>query len=44
MVTTRQEMSGVVEAMDAGADEYLMKPFTKEMVLDRLHWLDQQPT
>ncbi len=39
IVTTKSEMSNVVEALEAGADEYLMKPFTKEMVVEKLGWL-----
>ena len=30
MVTTETEMSQVVKALEAGANEYVMKPFTKE--------------
>ncbi len=37
MVTTETEMSQVVKALVAGANEYLMKPFTKEMILDKLN-------
>jgi len=37
MVTTETEMSQVVKALEAGANEYLMKPFTKEMILDKLN-------
>ncbi len=36
MVTTETEMSQVVKALEAGANEYLMKPFTKEMILEKL--------
>ena len=36
MVTTEVEMARVQQALSAGADEYLMKPFTNEMVLDKL--------
>lgn len=36
MVTTEIEMSQVVKALDTGADEYLMKPFTKELLLEKL--------
>ncbi len=39
IVTTKSEMSNVVEALEAGADEYLMKPFTKEMLVEKLGWL-----
>ena len=37
MVTTETEMSQVVKALEAGANEYLMKPFTKEMILEKLN-------
>ena len=37
MVTTETEMSQVIKALEAGANEYLMKPFTKEMILDKLN-------
>ena len=36
MVTTETEMSQVVRALDTGANEYLMKPFTKELLLEKL--------
>jgi two-component system chemotaxis response regulator CheY len=36
MVTTESESSQVVRALEAGADEYLFKPFTSEAVLDKL--------
>ena len=36
MVTTETEMTQVVKAMEAGANEYLMKPFTKEMLVDKI--------
>jgi two-component system chemotaxis response regulator CheY len=39
MVTTETEIPQVLRALGAGADEYLMKPFTKEAVLDKLHLL-----
>jgi two-component system chemotaxis response regulator CheY len=29
-------MMQVVRAIEAGANEYLMKPFTKDMVLDKM--------
>ena len=37
MVTTETEMSQVVKALEAGANEYVMKPFTKEMILEKLN-------
>ena len=36
MVTTETEMEKVVKALEAGADEYVMKPFTKEMIVEKL--------
>jgi len=39
MVTTETEMSRVVKAMAAGANEYVMKPFTDEVILEKLQLL-----
>ena len=36
MVTTETELKRITLALDAGANEYIMKPFTKEMLLDKL--------
>ena len=36
MVTTETELARVQEALEAGADEYIMKPFDKEMLLEKL--------
>lgn len=36
MVTTETEISQVQAALEAGANEYLMKPFTKDAVLGKL--------
>ena len=36
MVTTEGEHSRVVQALSAGAHEYLMKPFTPESLVDKL--------
>jgi two-component system chemotaxis response regulator CheY len=36
MVTTETQLGRVVEALDAGADEYIMKPFDREMLLEKL--------
>jgi two-component system chemotaxis response regulator CheY len=30
------DMTRIVEAMQAGANEYIMKPFTEEIVRDKL--------
>lgn len=39
MVTTETDMSQVVKAMTAGANEYVMKPFTDEVIIDKLKLL-----
>ena len=36
MVTTETEMEQVMTALAAGANEYVMKPFTKEIIADKL--------
>jgi len=36
MVTTETEMANVVRALAAGANEYVMKPFTQEIILEKL--------
>ena len=36
MVTTETEFDQMKSALDAGADEYVMKPFTKDILLDKL--------
>ena len=43
MVTTENEMSQVVKAMSAGVNEYVMKPFTEEMILEKLEILGLKP-
>lgn len=37
MVTTETGMPSMLKALAAGADEYIMKPFDKEMVKDKLN-------
>lgn len=36
LVTTETEASQIIRALDAGADEYLIKPFAKEALRDKL--------
>jgi len=36
MVTTETEISQMVAALEAGANEYVMKPFTKEIIAEKL--------
>ena len=39
MVTTETETDQMLRALTAGADEYLMKPFQKEGLVDKLRML-----
>jgi len=39
MVTTETELSQVEFALEAGANEYVMKPFTKEVISDKLRMI-----
>ncbi len=36
MVTTEAEVSQMIAALENGANEYVMKPFTKEILVDKL--------
>jgi two-component system chemotaxis response regulator CheY len=36
MVTTETEVEQIGMALGAGANEYVMKPFTREILLDKL--------
>jgi two-component system chemotaxis response regulator CheY len=40
MVTSEAETSQVKLALESGADEYLMKPFTKDVLVAKLNLLD----
>lgn len=39
MVTTETAVEQMVKALEAGADEYIMKPFTREAIVDKLRIL-----
>ncbi|MGC4082691.1 MAG: response regulator [Vicinamibacterales bacterium] len=39
MVTTESEMANISKAMEAGASEYVMKPFTVGVIQDKLRVL-----
>jgi two-component system chemotaxis response regulator CheY len=39
MVTTETEMDQISKALEAGANEYVMKPFTQEVILEKLQML-----
>jgi two-component system, chemotaxis family, chemotaxis protein CheY len=36
MCTTETEMSQITRAIEAGANEYVMKPFTRDVIVDKL--------
>ncbi len=36
MITTETELDQMSAALEAGANEYVMKPFTKDMLLEKL--------
>jgi len=36
MVTTESELGQISKALDAGANEYVMKPFTADVIRDKL--------
>lgn len=40
MVTAESEFEKIATALEAGADEYIMKPFTHSAVLEKLNLLD----
>src|SRR5579871_3068343 len=44
MVTTETEMRHVAQALTAGANEYVMKPFTKQVILEKLSLLGLSQT
>lgn len=39
MITTETDIEDVSKALAAGADEYIMKPFTREVIVDKLQML-----
>jgi len=43
MVTTETELSHMTSALEAGADEYVMKPFTKDILLEKLELIGISP-
>lgn len=44
VVTSEAEVSQMVEALTAGADEYLMKPFSSEALACKLEMMGLQRT
>jgi len=43
MVTSETEMGQMAKALEAGANEYVMKPFTKEVIAEKLALLGVLP-
>jgi two-component system chemotaxis response regulator CheY len=43
MVTTETEMGYMASALEAGADEYVMKPFTKDILMEKLELVGVSP-
>ena len=43
MVTTETEMPQVATALEAGANEYVMKPFTRDVIREKLDLLGIKP-
>jgi len=39
MVTTEAEITQMVKALEAGANEYIMKPFSKEAIVEKIQML-----
>ena len=43
MVTTETEAENMIAALEAGANEYVMKPFTKEILKEKLEMVGIHP-
>lgn len=43
MVTSETELAQMAKALEAGANEYVMKPFTKEVITEKLTLLGVLP-
>ncbi|MGA2673108.1 MAG: response regulator [Terracidiphilus sp.] len=43
MVTTETEMTQMASALEAGANEYVMKPFSKDILMEKLDLLGISP-
>jgi two-component system, chemotaxis family, chemotaxis protein CheY len=44
MVTTETESGQMVTALEAGANEYIMKPFTKDVLVEKLELVGIHPS
>jgi two-component system, chemotaxis family, chemotaxis protein CheY len=43
MVTTETELGQMAAALEAGANEYIMKPFTKDILIEKLQLVGMYP-
>jgi two-component system chemotaxis response regulator CheY len=43
MVTTETEVDQMAAALEAGANEYVMKPFTKDILVEKLESVGIRP-
>ena len=43
MVTTETELDQMAAALEAGANEYVMKPFTKDILVEKLELVGVHP-
>ena len=43
MVTTETELDQMAAALEAGANEYVMKPFTKDILVEKLQMVGVHP-
>ena len=43
MVTTETELDQMAAALEAGANEYVMKPFTKDILMEKLQAIGVRP-
>jgi two-component system chemotaxis response regulator CheY len=43
MVTTETELDQMAAALEAGANEYVMKPFTKDILVEKLQLIGVHP-
>jgi two-component system chemotaxis response regulator CheY len=43
MVTTETELSQMMAALEAGANEYVMKPFTRDILVEKLQMAGVHP-
>jgi two-component system chemotaxis response regulator CheY len=43
MVTTETELESIMQALNEGANEYVMKPFTRDIIAQKLEMMGVQP-